>query len=75
MDNINAIELAQGTAKKAVKIALVSCVITIIFATLSLWVLLNQITATTNLVKIQKGQEERLEKIEERLKSAESLIP
>ena len=48
MDNIN----AQGTAKKAVKIALVSCVITIIFATLSLWVLLNQITATTNLVKI-----------------------
>ncbi|WDL69379.1 DUF5408 family protein [Helicobacter winghamensis] len=58
------IEQAQNTAKRAVKIALIACVITILFATLSLWVLLNQITATANLTKIQKAQEARLEKLE-----------
>lgn len=57
-------EQAQNTAKRAVKIALIACVITILFATLSLWVLLNQITATANLTKIQKAQEARLEKLE-----------
>ncbi|WDL74229.1 DUF5408 family protein [Helicobacter winghamensis] len=58
------IEQAQNTAKRAVKIALIACVITILFATISLWVLLNQITATANLTKIQKAQEARLEKLE-----------
>ncbi|EEO26028.1 DUF5408 family protein [Helicobacter winghamensis] len=58
------IEQAQNTAKRAVKIALIACVITILFATLSLWVLLNQITATANLTKMQKVQEARLEKLE-----------
>ncbi|WP_299550091.1 DUF5408 family protein [uncultured Helicobacter sp.] len=59
-----AVEQAQNTAKRAVKIALFACVITILFATLSLWVLLNQITATANLTKAQKVQEARLEKLE-----------
>ncbi|MBX7490113.1 DUF5408 family protein [Helicobacter turcicus] len=58
------LELAENTAKKAVKIALIACVVTILFATLSLWVLLNQITATANLTKAQKAQEGRLEKLE-----------
>lgn len=61
------LELAQNTAKRAVKIALVACVITILFAVLSLWVLLNQITATANLVKIQKTQTMQLEKIQKDL--------
>ncbi|MCI5968808.1 DUF5408 family protein [Helicobacter sp.] len=61
------LELAKSTAKRAVKIALIACVITILFATLSLWVLLNQITATANLTKMQKIQEMRLEKLEKGL--------
>ncbi|TLD87858.1 DUF5408 family protein [Helicobacter sp. MIT 05-5294] len=59
---------AQTTATKAIKITLISCVIVIIFAALSLWILLNQITATANLVKKQKEYEIRLEKLEENLK-------
>lgn len=58
------LELAQNTAKKAVKIALIACVVTILFAVLSLWVLLNQITATANLVKTQKMHTMQLEKIQ-----------
>ncbi|TLD83192.1 hypothetical protein LS70_005430 [Helicobacter sp. MIT 11-5569] len=66
---LKALELAQNTAKKAVKIALISCVVTILFATLSLWVLLNQITATANLAKMQKAQDLRLENLEKNLYS------
>lgn len=51
---------AKNTATKAVKIALVCCVITILFATLSLWILLNQITATANLSKNQKALEQKV---------------
>lgn len=58
------IEQAQSIAKRAIKIALLACVITILFSVLSLWVLLNQITATANLTKNQKDQAVRLEKLE-----------
>lgn len=58
----------QTIANKAVKISLVACVIMIIFAALSLWILLNQITATANLVKMQKEYEMRLESLEKSLK-------
>ncbi len=58
------LERAQATATKAVKISLIACCVMIIFASLSLWVLLNQITATANLVKMQKEYEMRLENLE-----------
>lgn len=58
---------AQVIATKAVKISLLACVIMIVFASLSLWVLFNQITATANLVKMQKEYEIRLEKLEKNL--------
>lgn len=58
----------QTIANKAVKISLIACVIMIIFASLSLWILLNQITATANLVKMQKEYEMRLESLEKSLK-------
>ncbi|WP_026943353.1 DUF5408 family protein [Helicobacter rodentium] len=58
----------QTIANKAVKISLIACVIMIIFASLSLWILLNQITATANLVKMQKEYEIRLESLEKSLK-------
>ncbi len=58
---------AQVIATKAVKISLLACVIMIVFASLSLWVLFNQITATANLVKMQKQYEIRLEKLEKEL--------
>ncbi|WP_104721963.1 DUF5408 family protein [Helicobacter mesocricetorum] len=52
MDNLQKeINQYQKTASKSVKIALISCAITLIFAFLSLWILLNQITATANLTK------------------------
>lgn len=60
----DALERAQATATKAVKIALIACCVMVIFASLSLWVLLNQITATANLVKMQKEYEIRLENLE-----------
>ncbi len=63
----NELKRAQDTAKRAVKIALIACVITILFAVLSLWVLLNEITATAHLTKAQKSQEERLERLEKAL--------
>ncbi|MBD5164254.1 DUF5408 family protein [Helicobacter sp.] len=58
------LERAQATATKAIKISLIACCVVIIFASLSLWVLLNQITATANLVKMQKEYEIRLENLE-----------
>lgn len=64
----NPIEDAHTTAIKAVKISLAACVIMVIFVSLSLWVMLNQITATANLVKTQKEYEVRLERLEENLK-------
>lgn len=64
----NPIEYAHTTAIKAIKISIVACVIMIIFVSLSLWVMLNQITATANLVKTQKEYEVRLERLEENLK-------
>lgn len=64
------LERAQKTALKAVKISLIACVILVIFASISLWVLLNQITATANLVKMQKEYALRLEKLEKTLDSS-----
>ncbi|MDE5925560.1 MAG: DUF5408 family protein [Helicobacter sp.] len=63
------LERAQKTALKAVKISLIACVILVIFASISLWVSLNQITATANLVKMQKEYALRLEKLEKTLDS------
>ncbi len=61
MENLTQeINHAKNIATKAVKIALVCCVITILFATLSLWILLNQITATANLSKNQKTLEQKI---------------
>ncbi|WP_300744151.1 DUF5408 family protein [Helicobacter ganmani] len=60
----------QKTALKAVKISLIACVIMIVFVSLSLWVSLNQITATANLVKMQKEYALRLEKLENTLDSS-----
>ncbi|EES89789.1 DUF5408 family protein [Helicobacter canadensis] len=61
MENLDKkINHSNNTATRAIKIALVCCVITIIFATLSLWVLLNQITATANLSKNQKILEQKI---------------
>lgn len=64
------LEKVQKTALKAVKISLIACVIMIVFVSLSLWVLLNQITATANLVKMQKEYALRLEKLENTLDSS-----
>ncbi|MDE5592076.1 MAG: DUF5408 family protein [Helicobacter sp.] len=47
-------------ASKAIKISLIACVITLVFATLSLWVLLNQITATANLTKELREIQEKI---------------
>lgn len=61
MENLDKkINHSNNTATRAIKIALVCCVITIIFATLSLWILLNQITATANLSKNQKILEQKI---------------
>ena len=69
MENLNKeINHSNKTATKAVKIALVCCVITIIFATLSLWVLLNQITATAKLSKNQKILEQKILALEKQQK-------
>lgn len=51
-------------ALRAVKIAILSCALTAIFAVLSLWVLLNQITATANISHKQNAHEERIQKLE-----------
>ncbi|RDU63035.1 MULTISPECIES: DUF5408 family protein [Helicobacter] len=64
------LEKVQKTALKAVKISLIACVIMIVFVSLSLWVSLNQITATANLVKMQKEYALRLEKLENTLDSS-----
>ncbi|CAM3494755.1 DUF5408 family protein [Helicobacter sp. UBA3407] len=64
------LERVQKTALKAVKISLIACVIMIVFVSLSLWVSLNQITATANLVKMQKEYALRLEKLENTLDSS-----
>lgn len=61
------LQLCKKTSHNAVKIALISCVITIIFATLSLWVLLNQITATDNLLILQKNQAKQIQILEEKI--------
>ena len=58
----------QKTSLKAIKIALSCCVITILFATLSLWILLNQITATANLNKNQKNLEQKIMQLEQNQK-------
>lgn len=61
MENLDKkINHSNNTATRAIKIALVCCVITIIFAILSLWILLNQITATANLSKNQKILEQKI---------------
>ena len=64
------LEKVQKTALKAVKISLIACVIMIVFVSLSLWVSLNQITSTANLVKMQKEYALRLEKLENTLDSS-----
>ena len=51
-------------ALRAVKIAIISCVITLIFAALSLWVLLNQITATANISHKQNAQEKIIQQLQ-----------
>ena len=58
----------QKTSLKAIKIALICCVITILFAALSLWILLNQITATANLSKNQKNLEQKIMQLEQKQK-------
>ena len=58
----------QKTSLKSIKIALICCVITILFATLSLWILLNQITATANLSKNQKNLEQKIMQLEQNQK-------
>ena len=58
----------QNTSLKAIKIALICCVITILFAALSLWILLNQITATANLSKNQKNLEQKIMQLEQNQK-------
>lgn len=63
MEN-NETKQSQTIAKRAIKIALIACMITLIFASISLWILLNQITATANLTKSQKTLEERVLQLE-----------
>lgn len=63
MEN-NETKQSQTIAKRAIKIALIACMITLIFASISLWILLNQITATANLTKSQKMLEERVLQLE-----------
>ena len=58
----------QKTSLNAITIALICCVITILFATLSLWILLNQITATANLSKNQKNLEQKIIQLEQNQK-------
>ncbi|KPH55077.1 hypothetical protein HPU229334_10625 [Helicobacter pullorum] len=69
MENLRK-ELKQQhkTSLKAIKIALICCVITILFAALSLWILLNQITATANLSKNQKNLEQKIMQLEQNQK-------
>ena len=54
----------QKTSLKAIKIALIGCIITLLFATLSLLILLKQITATANLSKNQKNLEQNIMQLE-----------
>lgn len=63
MEN-NETKQSQTIAKRAIKIALIACMITLIFVSISLWILLNQITATANLTKSQKMLEERVLQLE-----------
>ncbi|MCH5323067.1 MAG: DUF5408 family protein [Helicobacter sp.] len=63
MEN-NETKQSQTIAKRAIKIALIACMIMLIFASISLWILLNQITATANLTKSQKTLEERVLQLE-----------
>ena len=63
----NMLKRSESIANKAVKISLIACVVMVIFAALSLWILLNQITATANLVKAQKEYQMRLESLEKSL--------
>lgn len=63
MEN-NETKQSQTIAKRAIKITLIACMITLIFASISLWILLNQITATANLTKSQKMLEERVLQLE-----------
>ena len=58
----------QKPSLKAIKLALICCVITILIATLSLWILLNQITATANLSKNQKNLEQKIIQLEQNQK-------
>ncbi|MDD6055823.1 MAG: DUF5408 family protein [Helicobacter sp.] len=67
------LENMQVIAKRAVKISLVACVVAIIFAVISLWITLNQITATANLVKKYKEMETQLMAIESKLESKNNL--
>ena len=62
------IKQQQNTSLKAIKIALICCVITILFASLSLLILLNQITATAHLSKNQKNLEQKIIQLEQNQK-------
>ncbi|MDA3966611.1 MULTISPECIES: DUF5408 family protein [Helicobacter] len=61
-------EYIENIAKRAIKIAIISCVITTIFAFISLWIMLNQITATANLVKEHRELQKKVELLEQNQK-------
>lgn len=54
-------------ALRAVKISLISVTICFLFFTISAWILLNQITATANLVKDKKELQTRIEILEKKV--------
>lgn len=56
---------AENMAKRAIKIAIISCAITAIFAFISIWISLNQITATANLVKEHRELQNQVLKLQE----------
>lgn len=61
-------EHTENIAKRAIKIAIISCVITTIFMFISLWIMLNQITATANLVKEHRELQKKIELLEQNQK-------
>ena len=61
-------EYIEKMAKIAIKIAIISCVVTTFFAFISLWIMLNQITATANLVKEHRELQKKVELLEQKQK-------
>ena len=65
----------QKTSLKAIKIALICCVITILLAALSLWFQLNQFTVIAILTKNQKNSEQKLLQLQQTQKIQTNKFP